>query len=197
MAIAPAAQGPLHVQPVHTLGIFSAIVALIFAWLPVAAQPPQHPQRRHRILHDDPIDLTDSEFRRFLESLTFDPTSPVKDTRMPPAQHRQLQEALEKESWTQDRDVRINAGTNSISIFNRPFAEDEFPVHFARPPVPLSYQGVPVVSHSYPLVPDPFVLPQFSLSPNVPSPIGLMSLDQITTIKDFLGHVEIIDVYLD
>ena len=198
MAIAPAAQRPLHVQPLHTLGIFSAIVALIFAWLPVAAQPPPHPpQRRQRILHDDPIDFTDPEFRPFIESLTVDPTSPIIDTRMPPAQHRQLQEALEKESWTQDRDVRINAGTNSISIFNKPFAQDEFPVDFARPPVPLSYQGVPVVSHSYPLVPDPFVLPQFSVSPDVPSPIGLMSLDKITNIKDFLGHVEIIDVYLD
>jgi len=199
MAIAPAAQRPRHVQPVPgVLGIFSAIVALIFSWLPVAAQPPRHPpQLRNRILHDDPIDFTDSEFRRFIESLAFDATSPVKDTRMPPTQYRQLQEALEKESWTQDRYVRINAGTNSISIFNKPFAEDDFPADFARPAVPLSYQGVPVVSHSYPLVSNPFVLPQFSLSPDGPSPIGLISLDQITNIKDFLGHVEIVDVYLD
>ena len=44
MAVAPAVQ-----RPILVLGIFSAIVVVIFPWLPVDA---------HRILHDDPADFT-------------------------------------------------------------------------------------------------------------------------------------------
>jgi len=117
---------------------------------------------------------------------------------MLPSQYQRLQEALEKEHWTQDRYVRINPGTNSISIFNKPFADEEFPADFARPPVPLSYRGLPVVLHSYPPASDSFVLPQFDLSPDGPSlPVGLISIDQIANIKEFLEHVQIVDVYLD
>ena len=120
-----------------------------------------------------------SRFGCFVESLPFDAKSPVK-VRMLPSQYQRLQEALEKEHWTQDRYVRINPGTNSISIFNKPFADEEFPADFARPPVPLSYRGLPVVLHSYPPASDSFVLPQFDLSPDGPSlPVGLISIDQI------------------
>lgn len=192
------------------LGLPAQIIGMIFtmiaASIPVRGQPIVNhgPHRRpyDDLKEDSDEDLDEAldptELHDFLESLQSNQTMPpVKQTTIAFDMYKEVRAAVAKEPWMKDRDFRINPRTKSISIFDGPISlSDDDGTQIARLPVPLYYQGLPVIAHAYPLASNPFIPPSFALSDAEAS--GPPTVQQIKRFRQFLRcRIHVVDVYLD
>lgn len=101
---------------------------------------------------------------------------------------------IEKEPWTLGRDVVVNRDSNTISLFD--IHDDDF-CFFPRAPVPLYYQGVPVIPHHFSNAASPLVEPQELSILSMETHMDGLRSQQIRQLSEYLGYIQTVDFYLD
>jgi len=115
--------------------------------------------------------------------------TPLPTPTMIPQTEQKIRQALLSASWAKRRNVVVNKGSNTISVF-----EPEEPDEPNLEEIPLSLHGVPIIPHPFPKIepltgPDPF-------ESTAPHQDGL-SAEELQTLRDFFPGVESIEFYFD
>ena len=105
-----------------------------------------------------------------------------------------IKQLVQKEPWTLGRVVVVNRNSNTISLFD--FHDKHF-YFFPRAPVPLYYQGVPVIPHHFSDAASPLVRPQELSILSMETDLDGLTSQQIRLLSEYFGYIEAIDFYLD
>lgn len=105
-----------------------------------------------------------------------------------------IEQLIQEESWTLGRDVIVNRNSNTISLFD---IHDKDFCFFVRAPVPLYYQGVPVIPHHFCGCASPLVRPQELSILSMETTLDGLTSQQIRQLREYIGYIETIDFYID
>jgi hypothetical protein len=144
----------------------------------------QHNRRRHRIQSWQSEHAQRADVGTQAESPSRELTSNNSAEKL-----RSILEKLGAQTWTRERQVRLNVKTNTISLYD---TEDCKNIE----PIPLRFDGMPVIPHNFPRASRYIQPPTLRTDPNLPNPDGLTD-EQVTQLKDFFPPMKTVDFYYD